>query len=53
MCILKLRVYKKKHDKKITKPVIVRGDYRLSNGMYRTIEEHENHLQKSLKRRLP
>jgi len=31
----------------------VRGDYRLSMGLYRTPEETEKYIQKSLKRKLP
>lgn len=31
----------------------VRGDYRLSNGLYRTPKDAEEYIQKSLKRKLP
>ena len=44
MGILKLRVYKKKHDKKI-KTIVVRNNYRLSDRYNK-----EENFQKSLKK---
>ena len=44
---------KKLKIKKLKKSIIVRGNYRLSSGMYRTKEEQEKYFQKSIKRRMP
>ena len=49
----KMTDLKKENVKMPKKYQYVRGDYRLSNGLYRTPEESEKYIQKSLKRKLP